>query len=234
LFPLTGEVRLRNTSSSAVPFVFYSIESPSGALNTSPAVWRSITDSYDVSGNGFIDPAFNWTKISSDPTELTEGAFSGPGGSLAAYRSVTFGNIWNTAVDPAGNLTITVLHADESPVNIITTPKFFVAGDYDGNGIVDGLDYNTWREDFGSTTELDADGNLNGVVDAADYVVFRDHFGQMLPGSGSGGGLSLGGTGVPEPAAIGLFVGAGISALISGGRGRRFAPRGGPGSLARR
>src|SRR5262245_40045903 len=176
IFPLTGEVRLRNPSASAVPFVFYSIKSPSGALNSSPAVWKSITDLYDVSGNGFIDPAFNWTKISSTTAELTEGAFSGPGGSLAAFRSVTLGSIWNPALYPSHDLTFSVLKADMSPVTITVVPS--VVGDYDGNKIVNGLDYNTWRQSFGSTTSLAADGNLNGIVDAADYVIYRDHFGQ--------------------------------------------------------
>ena len=35
LFPLTGEVRLLNRNETAVPFVFYSIASDSGALNPS-------------------------------------------------------------------------------------------------------------------------------------------------------------------------------------------------------
>ena len=56
LFPLTGEIRFHNGSASPVPFVYYSIASSSNALNSSSLVWKSITDTYDVSGNGFIDP----------------------------------------------------------------------------------------------------------------------------------------------------------------------------------
>ena len=62
-------------------------------------------------------------------------------------------------------------------------------------------DYTVWRQNFGSTTNLNADGNLNGIVDAADYVVWRNNFGLSLPGAGGGGGSSLlllGGA-VPEP-----------------------------------
>jgi hypothetical protein len=236
LFPLTGEIRLRNSDALAVPFVYYSIESPSGALNSSALVWKSIADVYDVSGNGFIDPAFNWTKIEAEPMELTEGAFSGPGGSLAAFRSVTLGNIWNPALYPSHDLTFTVLQADMSPVTITT--QFAVAGDYDGNGIVNGQDYNTWRQSFGSTTVLDADGNLNGIVDTADYVVYRDNFGMSLPGAGSGiegsgSGLSLSGVPTPEPGAVVLLFGAGAAALIALGRVRPAAPRGARRWLAR-
>jgi hypothetical protein len=47
-------------------------------------------------------------------------------------------------------------------------------GDYDRNGVVDAADYDVWRNAYGSTELLDADGNSDGVIDAADYVVWRD------------------------------------------------------------
>lgn len=72
----------------------------------------------------------------------------------------------------------------------------FVAGDYDGNGMVSAADYNTWRTSFGSRTLLAADGNNNGIIDAADYVIWRN---QMAAGTGA----SLA---VPEPATLGLAV----------------------------
>ena len=46
-------------------------------------------------------------------------------------------------------------------------------GDYDGDFDVDSSDYITWRQTYGNTGALPADGNGNGKVDAADYVVWR-------------------------------------------------------------
>jgi hypothetical protein len=56
LFPHTGEVRLRNKGTTPVSLVFYSISSAGSALNSSPSVWKSVDNFYDVSGDGFIDP----------------------------------------------------------------------------------------------------------------------------------------------------------------------------------
>jgi hypothetical protein len=218
LFPLTGEIQLRNSSGLAVPFVSYSITSPFGALDSNSGVWKSISDNYDVSGNGFIDPSFNWTKISATSSELTEGAFSGPGGSLAAFRSVSLGQIWNPALYPSNDLTFTILQADTTPV--VVTKHYAVAGDYNSDGTVNSADYAVWRSNFGSTISLGADGNLNGVVDAADYTVWRNNLGLLLPagaGSSLSGGASLSAAGVvvPEPAGLLLIIMSGAFAALN-------------------
>jgi len=224
LFPLTGEVRFRNTTGSAVPFAYYSITSTSGALNNNSSFWTSITDNYDVSGNGFIDPLEDWTKLSAVPTQLTEGVFSGPGGSLPAFRSVSLGRIWNPALYPSPDLAYDIREPNSTPIT--TTTQFAVAGDYNEGGGVGPLDYDLWRQTFGSTTNLAADGNLNGIVDAGDYVVWRNNLGQALPpgaGIGSGSGLRVGA--VPEPASAALLLSAGF-AVFSARAPRRRSERG--------
>jgi hypothetical protein len=226
VFPLSGEVRFRNPNGVAVPFVFYSVTSITnhvGALNPTAPQWQSITDFYDLSGNGFIDATHEWTKLSSTSTQLAEGVFSPPGtgGSLMGLRSFTLGPIWNPGVVAYTDLAFNV-QQDSGPVtvNVVTA----VAGDYDHNGFVNQADYTTWRQNVGSTTLLDADGNLNGVVDAADYVIWRKNFGNFWPGAGSsvGGGQSLGlsNSAVPEPAS-GVLIWMAASPFLLRARRRR-------------
>jgi hypothetical protein len=221
VFPLSGEVRFRNPSVVAVPFVFYSVTSQtlqSGALNPTLPQWRSITDFYDASGNGFIDATHDWTKISSTSTQLAEGVFSPPGtgGSLPGLRSVTLGPIWNPGVVPYTNLVFSI-QQDAQPVAL--TIQLAVEGDYDNNGTVNNADYTVWRQSFSSTTLLAADGNINGVVDAADYAIWRKNFGNFLP-AGSGSSLGLVNASVPEPAAGGLLL---VAAAAAGCWRRRRA-----------
>jgi glucosylceramidase len=87
-----------------------------------------------------------------------------------------------------------------------------LTGDYDASGTVDESDYMTWKNNFGSTTSLDADGNGNGAVDAADYVIWRNHLGTTLrPDLTSG-------TGVPEPAGLPLAIGGLLGVMGLPGR----------------
>jgi hypothetical protein len=80
-----------------------------------------------------------------------------------------------------------------------------LVGDYNGDGKVDAADYTVWRDTFGSTTDLrangDNDGASQGVIDQADYLAWSQNFGATLaPGAGAS---------VPEPAsACVLAIGA--------------------------
>ena len=227
-FPLSGEIRFQNPNATAVRFVYYSISSissHSGALNPTSPPWQSISDFYDVSGNGFIDPSQDWTKISATSTQLAEGVFAGSGGSLLAHRSVSLGAIWNPNVVAWTDLYFNVLQDTQ------VLPVFFqlaVDGDYNHNGTVDSADYIIWRQKLGSTTSLDADGDINGIVDAGDYDIWRRNFGSSLFGSGSSLPLDTGqsllqpGGGVPEPASVTLALLA-LTAFLFSVRARRAA-----------
>lgn len=216
LFPLTGEIQLRNKSAAPVPFVFYSIKSPGGKLISGSSVWRSITDNYDdpdpmssTPGNGVIDPNGEWVEIASLSTELAEGALDDDGGSLAAMRAISLGNIW--IASPIPDLVFDIRESNSTPISV--TVEFALAGDYLPDGTVNQTDYNLWRQYFGSNSILLADGNLDGIVNAADYVVWRNNLdlsiglSSSLPANGSAlPGLAAGAAAVPEPATAALVL----------------------------
>jgi hypothetical protein len=88
-----------------------------------------------------------------------------------------------------------------------------VAGDYNGNGVVDGADYVLWRNGGPLQNEV-ADA---GTVSAADYTEWRLRFGNT-----SGSGSSLGGASVPEPNSIlMLLIGGIVGGSAAMGRKKR-------------
>ncbi len=48
-----------------------------------------------------------------------------------------------------------------------------IAGDYNSDSAVDGLDLDLWRAGFVSQIDLAADGDRNGVVDGADFLIWQ-------------------------------------------------------------
>jgi glucose/arabinose dehydrogenase len=110
------------------------------------------------------------------------------------------GNVANPASfgeDAVGNLY--VVSFGNGNIFRITTNELLL-GDYNADGDVDNEDYVVWKTNFGVTSGagLAADGNGDNAINAADYTVWRDHLGdsvQLL-------GTSIGGSAVPEPAAV--------------------------------
>jgi hypothetical protein len=88
-----------------------------------------------------------------------------------------------------------------------------VAGDYNGNGIVDAVDYVVWRKSNGTNTQLqnEVSGVTPGQVTPEDYDAWRARFGNTS-GSGSASITAA----VPEPtgfALIALFAALASSVL---------------------
>lgn len=57
-------------------------------------------------------------------------------------------------------------------------------GDFNNDAVVDGLDLDVWRGDFGLTARSPADGDGNGLVDGADFLIWQKGLGGSLSGSG--------------------------------------------------
>ena len=95
-----------------------------------------------------------------------------------------------------------------------------VAGDYNGNHVVDAADYVMWRDTLGQNVPVGtgADGDGNGIIQTADYNVWKANFGKA---AGSGALFSSGAT-VPEPAAALLMIAVFATVFAAaGGRLRR-------------
>jgi hypothetical protein len=75
-----------------------------------------------------------------------------------------------------------------------------VAGDYNGNGVVDAADYTFWRDRLGQNITLpnSDSADMDGVVTTAEYDFWKSRFG-ATSGSGSAS-LSVGS--VPEPGSL--------------------------------
>ncbi len=76
-----------------------------------------------------------------------------------------------------------------------------VMPDYNQDGLVNDADLALWESDFGSTTELQADGNGNGVVDGDDFLIWQRFVGRSV----STGASVVAVQSVPEPSSLVLL-----------------------------
>jgi hypothetical protein len=215
--PTTGQVHIRNTSPFTVEIDGYSISSAGGSLNSNPASWTSLQDQV---GN-------TWAEANLSDDRVSELQSSGST-TLLANGETTFnlGGLFNTA-DPQDLVFEFVL----ANVN--------VAGDYNGNGIVDAADYTVWRDHLGQTFQLpnEVADTTPGMVTADDYAAWVARFGsstgagdatprtgvviyEAAPGGGGGALAGVGAGAVPEPASwlLACLGGLLMSALRPGNR----------------
>ena len=115
-------------------------------------------------------------------------------------------------------------------VNSLLTVQERLAGDYNGDLVVDSADYIVWRKTLGmegiglSADGSGPDGRPDDVVDFADYLYWRAHFGEFLaPGAGN----SSAATDIPEPtsAVLGFIVFLTLTIYQYGSIGRPLLPR---------
>jgi len=100
-------------------------------------------------------------------------------------------------------------------ISLMLTGSTFLAGDYNGDNVVDAADYVVWRHTEGEsvTAYAAADGNGDGIIDDGDFDVWRSNFGQTATGSGA-----LVASSVPEPTSTVLILATVIAAVVHRGR----------------
>ncbi len=93
---------------------------------------------------------------------------------------------------------------DSQGVLSVVAAEAGLAGDYNGDDVVDAADYSVWRDSLNSNTPLTNETASLGVVDQEDYDAWKANFGAV---AGSGGSAGVTGT-VPEPTcAVLLLIG---------------------------
>jgi hypothetical protein len=123
-------------------------------------------------------------------------------------------------VDDSISLFIGGFNADYGHKLVAFTLTPSVAGDYNGNGVVDAADYTFWRDRLGQNITLpNADPNdVDNMVTQDEYTFWKSRFGAT---SGAG---SLARVAVPEPALVPLLLSM-LSAAAFGKRGRALLRR---------
>ncbi len=98
----------------------------------------------------------------------------------------------------AGSLEWDTSLLNSNGVLSVVAASVTLAGDYNGDHVVDAADYTVWRNHLGQSFALTNETESLGTVDQADYDAWKANFG-MADGGGSAGV-------VPEPGSVLLLV----------------------------
>lgn len=170
------------------------------------------------------DPAFPFTPVGAYTlTHSSYGTYD-QGGNVAEWNEAKIsagvrgrrGGAWSdTASDLSSAMRGSQSAAFESDATgfrlATTATPAAVAGDYNGNGVVDAADYVVWRDHLGTSFQLtnEVAGMTPGTVTNEDYTAWRARFGN-ISGAGVGSGVSA--APVPEPTAMVFAILAAVTA----------------------
>lgn len=187
-------------------------------------VGGTLTIDHDIDGDGFLNIATGgMLAIAGDvDASITEFLSIVEGSDAIRYWDVAINN-WSDITLATPGVDYTLEYFDTGDLAGYTqltvhTASIAIAGDYNGDGAVDALDYSTWRENLGNAATAFAPGSRavgnGGPINDQDYQAWLNSFGAMLPQATPA---------APEPAAVLLLVSSLVLPAITR---RRFAPPG--------
>lgn len=190
----TGAASIVNDTGTDFDIDYYKISSGDDSLIE--VNWNSLQQqSYDAvdgpdvgstAGDGIGE---TWTEAGgSDDGVLSESFLIGSSVITSSTSPLGLGNVINLSGDAEQ---LEFEYRDAISGTVFSGNIEFVAGiagDYNGNGVVDAADYTVWRDGLGTT------------FTAADYLVWKNNFGAT-----SGTGSASAGS-VPEPASLSLLL----------------------------
>ncbi len=106
------------------------------------------------------------------------------GGSVADANTDALGHTTISGAIFGGGYTEggTVVYISGMPVGPpVPLPLNFISPDFDGNLVVDIVDFTAFASDFGQNGIFRSDFTVNGTVDLSDFAVFGLHFGDNCP-----------------------------------------------------
>lgn len=150
-----------------------------------------------------VVPSGNSAAFSTDLAGSAGSLVLGGGAGHSFTSSLTASNIGTFSATYLLNFSDeNIAGALDKSITLMLTGKTILAGDYNGDGIVDSADYILWRNTDGESvaTSTGADGDGDGIIDQGDFDIWRANFGRAA----TAGGSSQGTAAVPEPIALSL------------------------------
>ncbi len=127
--------------------------SAQGRLTTSG--WNSLDEQNFEGANTWLEVNSNANQIG----EVNQSGFT----TLAPGASLNLGKLYLGGTQDL-QLSFLLMGQDTAlPGKVLYQALTAVAGDYNGNGVVDAADYTIWRDTLGSTTDLRANGDNYGA-----------------------------------------------------------------------
>ncbi|QDU58712.1 PEP-CTERM sorting domain-containing protein [Aeoliella mucimassa] len=196
----TGEMTIRNNlaGSENIFMKAYSIDSPGGGLDADEFNGLAGIGAFTAgngSGNGWESGDM------SNDSRLMEAYYLGETTLSAGTAAMSIGAAYNEVL-ATEDLIFKWTNSQGEVYNgrvVYSGAIAPLAGDYNGDDIVDLADYTVWRDNLGSTTANLPNDNTPSIVDMSDYDTWKENFGisRVVPA-----GLST--AAVPEPATLGL------------------------------